>query len=585
VSLSRRELLAALSTPLFGQGIATRGVAPTPRGKPSGIPFYARFTDVAAAAGLTRPVIYGNAAKASYIVETTGCGIAFFDYDNDGWLDILVLNGSRLEGAPEGTSNRLYRNDRNGSFTDVTKEAGLIRSGWASAVTIGDYNNDGNDDLFITYRGQNVLYRNNGNGTFTDVTREAGLLTRQDRWNSGCTWIDYDRDGKLDLFVANYLEFDKAHTPKPGETGNCIYLDAPVMCGPRGLTPAAGQYLYRNNGDGTFTDVSEASGIAQAHGSFAMTAVAADFDNDGWPDIFVACDSSPSFFFHNNGDGSFREEALGRGVGLSEDGHAQAGMGVGIGDLNLDGNLDLFKTHFSNDTHDLYLNDGKGNFDTVTNQAGMGVETRYVGWGVGVVDLDNDGLPDIFMVTGSPYPALPRLPYQSPRLIFRNLSNGKFEELIEEAGPGVAAVHSSRGCAFGDFDNDGDVDILIMNMNEPPSLLRNDLPSLTPARHWLKVKLIGVKSNRSAIGSRVTVSYGGKRQSQEVTAQSSYYSVNDFRLHFGLGGASQANLVVRWTSGRTDEFSGVAADRLIVIREGDGIVRADAAPFGRSSRR
>ncbi len=584
MNVSRRALLAGLSARLFAQGIASRGVAPTPRGKPSGIPFHARFTDIAASAGLTHPVIYGADGKASYIVETTGCGVAFFDYDNDGWLDILVLNGSRLNGAPVGTSNRLYRNDRNGTFTDVTKEAGLIRSGWASAVTVGDYNNDGNDDLFITYRGQNVLYRNNGDGTFTDVTKEAGLLTKQDRWNSGCTWIDYDRDGKLDLFVANYLEFDKEHTPRPGDTGNCVYLDTPVMCGPRGLTPAR-QYFYRNNGDGTFTDVSEASGVASSRGSFAMSAVAADFDNDGWSDIFVACDSTPSFFFRNNRDGSFREEALGRGIALSDDGYVQAGMGVGIGDCDLDGNLDLFKTHFRDDTHDLYLNDGKGNFDDVTNQAGLGVETRYVGWGTGIVDLDNDGFPDVFVVTGSPYPGIPRMPYRTPRLIFRNLGNGKFEELIEEAGPGVSAVHSSRGCAFGDFDNDGDIDVLIMNMNEPPSLLRNDLPRLTPARHWLKVKLIGVKSNRSAIGSRVTLSYGGKRQVQEVTAQSSYYSVNDFRLHFGLGAAGQASLAVRWTGGRIDEFRDVAADRLIVIREGEGIVSAEAPPFARSSGR
>jgi enediyne biosynthesis protein E4 len=579
MSISRRALLAGLSARLFGQGIASRGVAPSPRAKPSGIPFHARFTDIGPMAGLTHPVIYGNEARASYIVETTGCGVAFFDYDNDGWLDILVLNGARLEGTPEGTSNRLYRNDRNGSFTDVTREAGLMRGGWASAVTIGDYNNNGNEDVFITYRGQNVLYRNNGNGTFTDVTKEAGLLTNKDRWNSGCTWIDYDRDGKLDLFVANYLEFDKDHTPKPGDTGNCLYLNTPVMCGPRGLKPAAGQYLYRNNGDGTFTDVSESSGIAKAKGSFAMTAVAADFDNDGWADIFVACDSTPSYFFRNNRDGTFQEDGLGRGLALSDDGVVQAGMGIGIGDVNLDGSLDLFKTHFRADTNDLYRNDGKGSFDVVTNQAGLGVETRYVGWGAGIVDLDNDGLPDIFMVTGSPYPGLPGMPYKTPRLIFRNLGNGKFEELLDAAGPGVSALHSSRGCAFGDFDNDGDIDILVMNMNEPPSLLRNDLPQLAPPRHWLKVKLIGTKSNRSAIGSRVTVSYGGKRQAQEVTAQSSYYSVNDFRLHFGLGEAARADLSVRWTSGRTDEFNGVPADRLTVIREGEGIVSSVAAPF------
>ncbi len=491
MKLSRRAFLAGFPAGLRAQGIATRGVRPTPRGKPSGIPFYAKFTDIASTVGLKYPVIYGGSAKAEYIVETTGCGVAFYDYDKDGWLDILVLNGSLLDGAPEGTSNRLYRNNRNGKFTDVTREAGLIRSGWASGVAIGDYDNDGNDDLFITYRGQNVLYRNNGNGTFTDVTKEAGLLTAAARWNSGCTFLDYDRDGKLDLFVANYLDFDREHTPKPGETGNCSYLGAPVMCGPRGLTPAAHQYLYRNNGDGTFTDVSESSGIAKAGGSYAMTAIAADFDNDGWPDIFVACDSTPSFFFRNNHDGTFTEDALGRGLALSEDGLVQAGMGVAAGDWSLDGNLDLFKTHFSDDTHNLYRNDGKGNFDDVTSRAGLGVETRYVGWGAGFADLDNDGWPDLFLVTGSPYPGLARMPYKTPRLVFRNLGNGRFEELIEEAGSGVAANHSSRGCAFGDFDNDGDVDILIMNMNEPPSLLRNDLSRAAVPRHWLKVKLIG----------------------------------------------------------------------------------------------
>ena len=575
MKLSRRAWLAGVAARIWGQGIASRGIRPAPRGKPSGIPLYARFTDVATAAGLRRPVVYGAPDGARYIVETTGCGIAFFDYDHDGWLDILVLNGSRLEGTPEGTSNRLYRNNRDGTFTDVTRQAGLIRSGWASAVTIGDYNNDGHDDLFITYRGQNVLYRNNGDGTFTDVTREAGLLTPQERWNSGCTWVDYDRDGRLDLFVANYLEFDAAHTPKPGDTDNCIYLDAPVMCGPRGLKPAARQYLYRNNGDGTFTDVSEASGISRAGGSYAMTAVAADFDSDGWPDIFVACDSSPSFFFRNNRDGTFREEALGRGLALSDDGNVQAGMGVGIGDYNLDGELDLFVTHFWEDTHDLYRNDGRGNFETVTSQAGLGVETRYVGWGAGIADLDNDGLPDIFMVTGSPYPGLARMPDRTPRLLFHNLGGGRFEELIEEAGPGIAAVHSSRGCAFGDFDNDGDVDILIMNMNEPPSLLRNDGPPQAPPRHWLKVKLVGTESNRSAIGSRVTVSCGGGRQAQEVTAQSSYYSVNDFRLHFGLGEFKTADLTIRWTNGKREEFRGVPADRLVVIREGAGIVSTE----------
>ena len=312
----------------------------------------------------------------------------------------------------------------------------------------------------------------------------------------------------------------------------------PVNCGPRGLPPGFVR-LYHNNGDGTFTDVSEAAGVAKAGGSYPMTAVAADFDNDGWPDIYVACDSTPSWLFRNQQDGTFRQEALERGVALSEDGLEQAGMGVAVGDYDLDGNLDIFKTHFSDDTNVLYRNDGKGYFDDVTIRSGLGVETRYVGWGAGIVDLDNDGHPDLFLVTGSVYPEvekkLPAYPFRTPRLVFRNLGNGRFEELIEEAGPGVAATHPSRGCAFGDFDNDGDVDVLVMNMNEPPSLLRNDV---TGGGHWLKVLLVGVKSNRSAIGARVVARYGERTQAQEVLAQSSFYSANDRRLHFGLGAAT-----------------------------------------------
>jgi len=303
-----------------------------------------------------------------------------------------------------------------------------------------------------------------------------------------------------------------------------------------------------------------------------MTTVAADYDSDGWPDIYVACDSTPSWLFRNQHDGTFRAEGLERGVALSEDGLEQAGMGVAVGDYDLDGSLDLFKTNFSDDTHVLYRNDGKGYFNDVTIRAGLGVETRYVGWGTGMVDLDNDGFPDLFVVTGSVYPeverTLPAYPYRTPRLVFRNLGDGRFEELIDEAGPGVAAPHASRGCAFGDFDNDGDVDVLVMNMNEPPSLLRNDV---TGSGHWLKVLLVGVKSNRSAIGARVVARYGSRRQAQEVTAQSSFYSASDRRLHFGLGAATSADLAIRWPNGATETIQGVEANQLVVIREGAGI--------------
>jgi enediyne biosynthesis protein E4 len=567
-------LLGAQTAGLRGQqsgGMASRKVTPSPRGKPSGLPFPARFTDIAAQAGLTAPTVYGPPERVDYIVETMGSGVAFLDYDNDGWLDIFVVSGSRLAGAPAGATNRLYRNNRNGTFTDVTAKAGLARGGWGMGVTVGDYNNDGHEDVFVTYWGQNLLYRNNGDGTFTDVTKQAGLLFAA-RWASGCTWVDYDRDGRLDLFVTHYLQFDEARTPKRGADPSCNWKGVPVNCGPRGL-PQESSMLFHNNGDGTFTDVTAKAGIGGATG-YGLTAVAADFDDDGWPDLYVACDSVSSLLFRNNHDGTFGEEGLERGAALNEDGGEQAGMGIAIGDYNLDGRLDIFKTHFAEDTSVLYRNQGKGNFLDVTTRAGLAVETRYVCWGAGIEDFDNDGLPDIFVVSGHVYPEiqkhLPEFPHKTPRYVFRNLGEGKFEELLEQAGPAVSAPHASRGAAFGDFDNDGDVDILVMNQNEPPSLLRNDV---TGGHHWLKVKLVGTKSNRSAIGARVTAKYGDRQQAREVLAQSSYLSANDPRLHFGLGPATSAELEIRWPNGARESIAGVPADRIVTIREGEGIVK------------
>lgn len=560
----------------LGQGVSTRAVKAQPRGKPSGLPFDACFTDIAAEAGLHAPLIYGPSENKTYILETVGCGCAFIDFDNDGWLDIFLLSGTRFEGPPAGATNRLYKNNRDGTFTDITEKAGLTKTGWASAVAVGDFDNDGFDDLFVTYYGQNVLYKNNGNGTFIDVTEKAGLLHDGPRWGSGCTFVDYDRDGHLDIAVANYLQFDMSKIPKPGESSYCNWKGIPVNCGPRGLPPGS-MLLYHNNGDGTFTDVSEKSGLAKAKGSYCMTTVAADFDNDGWPDIYVACDSTPSFLFKNNHDGTFTDVGLESGVALNEDGMEQAGMGLGIGDYNLDGNLDIFKTHFADDTAVLYRNDGKGSFEDVTNSVGLGVETRFISWGAGMFDLDNDGYPDLLWVTGSVYPeiekALPNYPFKSPRIVFRNLKNGKFEELLDQAGPGIAAPHASRGCAFGDFDNDGDIDVLVMNLNEPPSLLRNDVKG---DNRSLKIKLVGAKSNRSAIGARVTARYGGKMQAQEVLSQASFYSANDLRLHFGLGTSDQADLEVRWPNGVIEKIPRVPANRLITIREGSGIVKTEA---------
>jgi len=573
---TRRQLLRALPAAALAPALlSSELLAMFGTAKPG--PF-SRFVDVAANAGLTAPTFYGDPSKNIYIIEVNGAGCAFLDYDNDGWMDVFMLGGRRLEGVPPGSSNRLYHNNRDGTFTDVTEKAGLLEpAGWTSGVCVGDYNNDGFEDLFLTYYGQNRLYRNNGDGTFTDVTAKAGLLHPKTRFGSGCTFVDYNRDGFLDLFVSNYLDVELETLPKPSlQVPNCNYEGVPTNCGPMGL-PAARQFLYRNNGDGTFTDVSKESGIAAIQGSFGFTAVAFDADEDGWQDIYVACDSTPSLMLMNNHDGTFREEALVRGVALGSGGELMGGMGVGIGDYDLDGHLDLVKTHFQNQSTGLYHNNGKGEFDDVTAQAGLSPERRFINWGTGLVDFDNDGYPDLLIVSGTVYPELehiyPKYPSLTPRLLFRNQGNGTFVELGEEAGPGISAKHTSRGCAFGDFDNDGDLDVLVMNRNEPPSLLRNDAPA---GNHWLKVRLEGTVSNRSAIGARVLLRYAGKVQAQSVTSQSSFLSACDPRLHFGLGTASMADVEVHWPTGKSETFKGQAVDTLVTIREGQGIVKGRA---------
>lgn len=589
-------LLGALGTGRLASGQRASAALPQGRvGAPSASLGF-RFTDVAAEAGLGGAVnVTGGVTHKRYLVEEMGCGAAFFDYDNDGWLDIFMVNGTRFEGLPPGPppSNFLFHNNRDGTFTDVTGRAGLSRTGWGQGCCVGDFDNDGFDDLFVTYWGANVLYHNNGDGTFTDVTRKAGLLQTgpHPRWNVACCFLDYDRDGRLDLFVANYVNFDPHIAPLPGANSLCRYYGIAVPCGPQGLGGGT-NILYHNRGDGTFEDVSERSGIAvpgglpepyavagnwMPVGSYGMGAAAADFDNDGWPDIYVACDEAPSLLYHNNHDGTFTQIATAAGCALSANGATQGGMGVAAGDYDCDGWLDILKPNFAGENVSLYHNNRNGTFYDAVYRAGLAFATSNVGWGAGFQDFDNDGWRDIFISTGHVYPEIAgrglMMRYASPKVLYRNLGNGKFENAGPRAGPGITQPHTSRGCAFGDFDNDGDVDAIVINMNEPPSLLRNDC---TSGNNWIKVKCVGSRSNRSAIGARVRVVTGSHSQIDEVMSGSSYLSQNDLRLHFGLGRAPEVDLIeVKWPSGLLESFRKIESNRLVVIEEGRGIVRRD----------
>jgi enediyne biosynthesis protein E4 len=556
------------------QGMASGNLKPSP--DPSAGPPVADFADLAAPAGLVAKVLIGGEKSKQYILETTGGGVAVFDYDNDGWLDIFLVNGSRSEGFAKGNepTNHLYHNNRDGTFTDVTEKAGLIHHGWGQGVCVGDYDNDGNLDLFVTYYGKNVLYRNNGDGTFTDVTQKSGLLTATNLYSTGAAFLDYDRDGHLDLFVSHYTLYEDATRFGLGSEAGCHYDGLPVFCGPRGLRGATNT-LYRNNGDGTFTDVSQKAGVV-TDGHFGFSPLVLDYDNDGWPDVYVADDSTASLLFHNNRDGTFTEIGSLAGVGFSEDGREQGGMGAAAGDYDGDGLLDIIKTNFDADTSSLYRNRGDGTFDDITFASGIGRNTKYVGWGVGFLDFDNDGWPDIFIANGHVYPEIDKASagtsYNQRKILYRNKRDGKFEDVSLRGGPGIELKRSSRGVAFGDLFNSGQTDILVSNMNEAPTLLHN---FMAYKQQSLTVQLVGKAPNRFAIGARVTVRARTLHMMNEVRSGGSYLSQDDLRLRFGLGDAGKADKVeIRWPDGKVDVLTDVAGNQLIVVESGGRIVRS-----------
>ena len=551
---------------MISSGATDRPVRPLPPGMKAPA---VDFRDVAARAGLSAVVVSGELDQ-TFVVENTGTGVAIFDYDNDGLPDIFLVQGDRLKPGPTPLTPHLYHNLGGLRFEDVTEKAGIGHTGWGQGVCAGDVDNDGNVDLFLGQWGHNVLLHNMGNGTFRDETRERGLDRPGSRWSTGCAFIDYDRDGWLDLVVANYIDFDAQETPKPRDRSGCNWKGIPVPCGPRGLKGET-MTLYHNDGHGHFTDVTKQAGIETPREYYGFTVLTGDFDNDGWPDFYVTCDSTPSLYFHNKRNGTFEEIGLTTGLAVNEDGREQAGMGATAADFDGDGYLDIFKTNFSSDTNTLYRNMGDGTFSDVTSHAGLAVHTQYVKWGAAFVDVDNDGWKDLFIADGHVYPFIEKYglgeEFHQPRQLFWNRGDGQFFDMSSTSGTGITAKHSSRGIAVGDLDNDGSQEIVVVNLFEPPSLLKN----FGPRGNSLLVRAV-TASGRDALGARLTVTTGKRKQIDEVRSGGYHISQGDFRVHFGVGQAIKADVSIRWPAGAVETFKDVETNQWIVVREGKGIV-------------
>ena len=539
------------------------------------------FTDITTQAHLDKFRHHSGTAKKESIIETPGSGVALLDYDNDGWLDIYLLNGSTIaafQGNEPPPRAMLFHNNHDGTFTDVTEKAGITNQRWGFGVAVGDYDNDGWPDIYVANYGKNRLYHNNHDGTFTDVAEKAGVTLGG--WSTGPTWGDYDHDGFLDLFVPGYVKFDADNPPIAGRgtipANFCQFRGIAVMCGPRGL-PGEHDHLFHNNGDGTFTDVSSKAGVSDPDGYYGLAAVFVDVDDDGWVDLAVANDSTPNFLYRNRHNGTFEEMGYASGFALSEDGREQASMAIGVGDYNRDGKIDLFTTTFSDDYKTLYRNDGGGNFSDVTYQAGLGDPTvPFLAWGAGFLDFDNDGLLDIFIANGHVYPEVDKQDWgttwaERPQL-FRNLDGATFQEVPPATGSGLADVITARGAAFGDLFNDGHIDVVINNIDSTPSLLRNAVKN---ENHWLTLKLIGgPKSPRDAVGTKVFLTAGGVRQRGDVFSGGSYGSSSDQRVHFGLGSATRVEKIeIQWPSGLKQEVSVLRVDQIVTVEEGKPVAK------------